>query len=326
MSRLGSAIMRQTSLLPLQRQTMRHLHSFGNCMTGMQKGCVNFPAKGFITQSAERVFQCASTYSCSKAPMVAAGSISAAWNLDVASAPISTQTSFLAMCRDHAAVFSPGIQARTEFIRRQTAWRTQLVQAVVAMGIVGAGGDLATRRVVHAEEAQSLNQLATLDEDGDSQAQYRPLFMLRELEAGTGQEARTGTWVTVHYVVRVLGNGVEVENTRASGYGDRAYGEPHRFRLGDLQSPETLRLLHFCVDGMRVGGKRRARTLVADRDFGYRHAPQLYDENYKKYSLEESWLMDVEVSLVGVSTEPPLTWFQSIVASLVQQFNGARGA
>ena len=85
---------------------------------------------------------------------------------------------------------------------------------------------------------------------------------------GEGERADHGTWVSVHYTVRLLGDDTILEDTRSTGSGDRNYGLPAQFSLGELQDESVLRALHLCVMGMRTGGRRRLRTTLGDADFG----------------------------------------------------------
>ena len=148
---------------------------------------------------------------------------------------------------------------------------------------------------------------------------------IRELEIGSGALAETGMWARVHYVVRLVGDNSVVEATRTSGYGDRDYGAPVTFEIGNLADPTALRALHSAVLDMRVGGRRRLRTAVGEPDFGYRNAPpctqrDAHDRRVPR-NLQRDWLMDVEVELVAVSSEPPPTplhmWLRSLAPAPV---------
>ena len=76
-----------------------------------------------------------------------------------------------------------------------------------------------------------------------------------EIQAGTGDEARSGQEVTVHYT-GWLTNGTKFDSSR-----DR--GEPFKFGLGRGQ---VIRGWDEGVAGMKVGGRRR---LVIPPELGY---------------------------------------------------------
>jgi hypothetical protein len=132
---------------------------------------------------------------------------------------------------------------------------------------------------------------------------------IKELGVGDGALATAGSWVSLHYSVRLLGDGTLVEDTRSSGYGDRDYGEPVEFMLGDLGDAKVLRALHAAALDMRVGGRRRVRTSLSEPHFGYRDTPTVYQVRANGLKvlrrLHQDWLVDVEVELVAVQHERP---------------------
>ena len=131
---------------------------------------------------------------------------------------------------------------------------------------------------------------------------------IKDLNLGEGDRADHGMWVAVHYTVRLLGDDTVLEDTRTSGYGDRDYGRPAQFSLGELQDESVLRALHLCVMGMHTGGRRRVRTTLGDADFGYREMPRVLDEHLLPRFFKGEWLMDIEVTLVAVRPERPSRW------------------
>ncbi len=131
---------------------------------------------------------------------------------------------------------------------------------------------------------------------------------IKDLRCGSGPPATEGSWVSVHYVVRLVGDGTILDDTRRSGLGDREYGQPFSFELGDLLDMTVLRALHPCVLDMRVGGVRRVRTAVGEPSFGYRSPPVLLEEYNHKMAprqLQPDWLVDVEVSLESAAAQRP---------------------
>lgn len=137
-----------------------------------------------------------------------------------------------------------------------------------------------------------------------------PVLSIRELRAGDGTAAANGNWVACHYVVRLVGDGTIIEDTRRSGLGDRDYGQPCEFQVGDMGS-NALRALHATVLDMRVGGLRRVRTALLEPSFGYRKPPLVLvpsddprGRNMQR-TLQGDWLVDIEVSLASVADEPP---------------------
>ena len=143
-----------------------------------------------------------------------------------------------------------------------------------------------------------------------------PHLSIRELHEGSGPAAEAGMWVRVHITTSLVGDGTLVEATRTSGLGDRDYGQPLHFQLGDMGSPDVLRALHPTIVNMRVGGRRRVRTSLLDPNWGYRDMPRLYtrrvvcerDSNQNPVGprhVQGDWLMDVVVELEAVSHEEP---------------------
>ena len=132
---------------------------------------------------------------------------------------------------------------------------------------------------------------------------------LMEVREGEGEVAAEGTWATVHYTVRLVGDGTVIDETRNSGCGDRDYGRPYEFAVGCMADASVLRALHACVLDMRVGGVRRVRTSLKDPAFGYlKVPPRIWEERHGKTwerELKPDWLIDVEVSLESVSRERP---------------------
>ena len=140
---------------------------------------------------------------------------------------------------------------------------------------------------------------------------------IKEVTVGDGTAASVGMWVTLHYAVRLVGDGAIVEDTRTSGCGDRTYGEPLRFELGDLGDAAVLRALHVAVLDMRVGGARRLRTTLLEPHFGYRYPPPLVERNAEGRkvvrSMHGDWLIDVTVELLAVDDARPLPlWRQQL--------------
>ena len=131
---------------------------------------------------------------------------------------------------------------------------------------------------------------------------------IKDLGEGEGECAHHGMWVAVHYTVRLLGDDSILADTRTTGYGDRDYGRPEQFSLGELQNESVLRALHLCVLGMHVGGRRRVRVNLGDADFGYLDIPRVLDAHLLPRLLKGDWLMDVEVTLVSAKPERPSLW------------------
>ena len=131
---------------------------------------------------------------------------------------------------------------------------------------------------------------------------------IKDLGEGQGERANYGMWVAVHYTVRLLGDDSILADTRTTGYGDRDYGRPEQFLLGELQDASVLRALHLCALGMQVGGRRRVRVNLGDADFGYLEIPRVLDAHLLPRLLKGDWLMDVEVTLVSVKPERPSRW------------------
>lgn len=166
-------------------------------------------------------------------------------------------------------------------------------------------------------------QLRRAVEDGYHQHRPNNLLSTKELHEGNGDIAETGMWVTVHYSVRLLGDDSLIEETRTSGYGERDFGEPLTFELGDLGDDAVLRVLHAAVLDMRVGGCRRVRTGLTDEAFGYRTMPPVYlrDANGTRYlrQYQGDWLMDVQVELLAVSRRPPQSRYAALAERLLPE-------
>ena len=154
-----------------------------------------------------------------------------------------------------------------------------------------------------------------------------PHLSIRDLHDGEGALAEPGNWVTVHLRATLVGDGSQLEETRTSGYGDRDYGKPVQFQLGDLSAHGVLRALHPVVLHMRVGGQRRVRTCVLDDNWGYRedHIPKLFvprvvgerDSNrvpVARRKVQGDWLMDVVIDLEKVEKERPPTMVEAWIA------------
>ena len=133
---------------------------------------------------------------------------------------------------------------------------------------------------------------------------------MRDMQVGTGAVATEGSWASVHYVCKLLGDGTVVEDTRNTGWGDRDYGQPVYFDVGDIGNHDVLRALHPCVLDMRAGGTRRVRVCMCDPDFGYKKKPTLMDS--RKWGLKREvandWLLDIEVTLVDVQKKKVGWW------------------
>ena len=149
---------------------------------------------------------------------------------------------------------------------------------------------------------------------------------IKELSKGDGAFAEPGSWLTLHYRVVLVGDGSVVDDTRSSGYGDREYGTPLQFELGDLRDKTVLRALHATALDMRVGGRRRVRTRLLDPSFGYLAdaLPRVLERRdgramYRR--LQGDWLIDVEVELLAAAaTRPPhvvVAWVTGAVRSLM---------
>ena len=150
------------------------------------------------------------------------------------------------------------------------------------------------------EQADATEVTQKLDE------RYHTGVSLKELSCGRGRPALPGSWVSVHYSARLVGDGTILEDTRSSGRGDRFYGRPLQFEVGELGDAAVLRALHACVLDMREGGERRVRTNVYDPDFGYTKegAAELVEGRV----LQADWLVDVRVHLVDVRPARPPAW------------------
>ena len=145
---------------------------------------------------------------------------------------------------------------------------------------------------------------------------------IRELREGSGEMAMPGTWVSVHYTIRLVGDGTVIEATKTSGMKDRDYGTPLTFELGNLGDDQVLRALHAVVLDMRVGGMRRVRTSLAEPSFGYLEPPLVSVWKGKKLTeitLQGDWLMDVVISLEAVATQRPATRVQSFLRGVLPE-------
>jgi len=149
------------------------------------------------------------------------------------------------------------------------------------------------------EQADATEVTQKLDE------RYHTGVSLKELSCGRGRPALPGSWVSVHYSARLVGDGTILEDTRSSGRGDRFYGRPLQFEVGELGDAAVLRALHACVLDMREGGERRVRTNVHDPDLGYTKA-QVADLTSRP--LQADWFVDLRVTLVGVRPQRPPVW------------------
>ena len=125
-----------------------------------------------------------------------------------------------------------------------------------------------------------------------------------------------GHALTLHYSVQLVGDGTSIEDTRTSGYGDRPYGQPLQFELGDLGDLDVLRALHSTALDMRVGGVRRVRTSLLEPDFGYRDLPTLIESREGRKvirRLQGDWLVDVTVDLLAVELQRPTSSLTSAI-------------
>ena len=117
-------------------------------------------------------------------------------------------------------------------------------------------------------------------------------------------------------MVKLVGDGTVLDDTRGPGYGPRNYGQPLEFVLADGSDETVLRALHPCVLDMCVGGKRRVRTQLKDSEYGFLHVPMVKVVNNGKVMerpLKAEWFVDVEVELIAVLPERPKTWFASLI-------------
>ena len=124
---------------------------------------------------------------------------------------------------------------------------------------------------------------------------------MRDLHVGTGDLAEPGSWASVHYVVKLLGDNTIIEDTRSTGWGSRDYGQPFQFSVGEIENKEVLRALHPCVLDMRVGGTRRVRLCICDPEFGYNQKPDLMASRKwgPKRDVATHWRCDGVVTLLG---------------------------
>mmetsp|Transcript_50030 Transcript_50030/g.117216 ORF Transcript_50030/g.117216 Transcript_50030/m.117216 type:complete len:224 (-) Transcript_50030:248-919(-) len=129
-------------------------------------------------------------------------------------------------------------------------------------------------------------------------------LVVSELVRGTGDsEAAEGMIVSVHCRVRVAATGLEVERTRdSSGSGNRNFGEPLVFVLGDPNSG-FIGAVHVATVGMRAGGKREVRLAFQDPDFGYQLYPM--DEQGRQIVLHPWSEIIIEVELEEIRPLKP---------------------
>lgn len=92
-------------------------------------------------------------------------------------------------------------------------------------------------------------------------------LQIDEIEVGTGDEARAGQKVTVHYV-GTLTDGSKFDSSR-----DR--GDPFTFGLG---AGQVIRGWDEGVAGMKVGGKRKL-TIPPEMGYGARGYPPVIPPN-----------------------------------------------
>ena len=170
---------------------------------------------------------------------------------------------------------------------------------------------LAARRALRASRpALAAVAASVVWQEQAARSNERFSLTISDLREGTGARARAGDWVSVHFVIRLLGDGSVVEETRSSGRGSRTYGEPYQFLLGRVEDKDVLRAFHPGVLDMREGGTRRVRLCVADPDFGYREQLKLMDP--RKWGLTREvgadWILDIEITLVAVAEKRPARW------------------
>ena len=217
------------------------------------------------------------------------------------------------------------LACRHVFSRRVTS----SASAAVAAAAVAAAN--ATSEPVHTQATPSApSEGIPITELGNAMQEalksLRPAALsIREVRDGDGETAVTGKWVSVHYTTRLVGDGSVIEDTRTSGYGDRDYGKPCQFELGDLGDSAVLRALHVGALDMRVGGVRRVRTSLLDKTFGY-HEPPLAleprgsDGRPVQRRMQGDWLIDIEITLEAVAAERPPGPLQRALASVRMLF------
>ncbi|KAJ1624935.1 hypothetical protein T492DRAFT_911299 [Pavlovales sp. CCMP2436] len=97
--------------------------------------------------------------------------------------------------------------------------------------------------------------------------------------------------------------GMIVERTRdSSGSGNRNFGEPLVFVLGDPNSG-FIGAVHVATVGMRAGGKREVRLAFQDPDFGYQLYPM--DEQGRQIVLHPWSEIIIEVELEEIRPPKP---------------------
>lgn len=178
-------------------------------------------------------------------------------------------------------------------------WRQPPTRVLTSIGVLIGSASSLERAHSLAEPAPALSHAAW---PGAS------TLSIKELKEGSGTAAELGTWASVHYEVRLVGDGTLVESTKSSGYGDRTYGEPLLFEVGNLRDAQVLRSLHATVLDMRVGGVRRVRTCLKQAEFGYRELPEVIERHeggLVRRPLHGDWLMDVTIHLIAVDSQRP---------------------
>ena len=153
--------------------------------------------------------------------------------------------------------------------RRVELCRVARVAVRASIPVMAAAG---TARVALAEPVES-GMVAGTEMQKDlldvAQQLHPSGLSVKEVKLGDGRMAAQGMWVTVHYCVKLVGDGTVLDDTRKSGFGDRDYGQPSQFELGDLGDAAVLRALHAAVLDMRVGGRRRVRCSLTQPYFGF---------------------------------------------------------
>ncbi|MFV9473628.1 FKBP-type peptidyl-prolyl cis-trans isomerase [Advenella sp. RU8] len=86
-------------------------------------------------------------------------------------------------------------------------------------------------------------------------------LIIEDIEAGTGEEAKSGQHVTVHYTGWLLDNGKKFDSSK-----DR--NQPFSFPLG---AGHVIKGWDQGVAGMKIGGKRKL-TIPASLGYGSRGA------------------------------------------------------
>ena len=86
-------------------------------------------------------------------------------------------------------------------------------------------------------------------------------LIIKDIEVGTGEEAKSGQHVTVHYTGWLLDNGAKFDSSK-----DR--NQPFSFPLG---AGHVIKGWDQGVAGMRIGGKRKL-TIPSSLGYGARGA------------------------------------------------------